>query len=169
MSKMSLFVKGTVIATVVALAFSSVAFAKERTAKERNVKAPATTATSTPASAQATTQFIQSNWKYELAWLNFDNAILSRVDRLAEGIAHRLDKDLNSKRSDDRLPARVEMTAQEVQSLLARAQAIATTHAGFDAKGNVTDQTQAMKSVQSLGADLAALRGTLIYRLEQFV
>src|SRR5512146_2091276 len=120
MSKMSVFVKGTVIAIVVALAFGSVAFAKQRTAKDQKVKAPATTATS----AQATAQFIQNNWKYELAWLNFDNAILSRVDMMAERIAHRFDQDLNSKRSDDRLSTRVEITAQVVQSLLAKAQAI---------------------------------------------
>ncbi len=164
---MSLFVKGTVIATVVALAFSSVAFAKARIAKDREVKAPATTATSD--SAQVSAQSIRSKWRHELAWLNFDNAILSRVDRIAESIAHRSDRDLSSKRPDDRFPTRVEITVDEVQSLLAKAQAIATGHAGFDANSNVTDQAQAMKSVQSLGADLAALRGILIDRLEHFV
>lgn len=160
MSKMSVFVQGTVIATVVALAFSSVAFAKSRI-----VKAPPTAATST----QVNTQFIQSSWKDELAWLNFDNAILSRVDRLVGRIASRFDKDLNSKRPDDRIPTKLEVTVDEVQSLLVKAQAIATAHAGFAANGNVTDQAQAMKSVQSLGADLAALRGTLLHRLEHFV
>lgn len=161
MSKMSVFVKGTVIATVVALAFSSVAFAKGRVAKAPT-KAPATTATS----SQVNVQFIQNSWKNELAWLNFDNAVLGRVDRVLDGIVRRFDKSLSSKRPDDRIGGRLDMTLKDVQVLLSKAQAIATAHAGFDASGKISDQAQALKSVQTLGTILDQLRGTLIYRLE---
>ncbi len=160
MSKMSIVVKGTVIATVVALAFSSVAFAKARAPK-----APAAAATS----SQESVQVIQSSWKSELAWLNFDSTVLGRIDKVLIGVASRFDKDLRSKRPDERISSKFVVTLKDVQMLLAKAEAIATTHAGFDANGKVTDQAQALKSVQSLGADLAQLRGTLIYRLEHIV
>ncbi len=159
MSK-SVFVKGSVIAAVIALAFSSVAFAKSRTAK-----ASSTPATSTPMSAQ----LIQNNWKDELSWLKFDNAVLGRLSRIVDRIAARLDKDLHSKRADDRLSGKLEVTFNEVQLLLGKAQSIASTHAGFDASGNVTDQAQALKSEQQLGAYLDQLRGTFIYRLEHMI
>jgi hypothetical protein len=160
MSKMSVFVKGTVIATVVALAFSSVAFAKGRVAK-----APATTATS----SQVNVQFEQNSWKDELAWLKFDNAVLGRIDRVLEGIVGRFDKDLNSKRPDDRLGGRLGMMLKDTQALLAKAEATATTHAGFDASGKITDQAQALKSVQTLGAILDQLRGTFMFKLEHLL
>ncbi len=160
MSRMSIVVKGTVIATVVALAFSSVAFAKGRAPK-----APAAAATS----SQESVQVIQSSWKSELAWLNFDSTVLGRIDKVLIGVASRFDKDLRSKRPDERISSKFVVTLKDVQMLLAKAEAIATTHAGFDANGKVTDQAQALKSVQSLGADLAQLRGTLIYRLEHIV
>ena len=164
MSKISVFVKGTVIATVVALAFSSVALTNAF-AKGRTVKAPATTA----ASSQAQVQFTQNSWKDELAWLKFDSAVVGRVDRVLEGIVSRFDKLVRTKRPDDRFGGGLGMALKEAQAILAKAQAIVTTHAGFDANGNVSDQAQALKSVQTLGAYLDQLRGTLIYRLEHLL
>ncbi len=160
MFKMSLFVKATVIATVVALGLSSVAFAKGRAAK-----APTAPATSTPMSAA----LIQSNWKDELAWLKVDNAVLSRIDRIMERVVSRFDKDLNSKRPDDRLGGRLERTVIDVQVLLSKAQAVVAAHAGFDASGNVTDPAQALKSMQTLGSYLDDLRGTLLYHVEHAI
>ncbi len=156
MSKMSLFVKAAVIAAAVALGLSSVAFAKGR-----STKAPAAPATSTPMSAA----LIQSNWKDELAWLKVDNAVLSRLDRIVERIASRFDKDLNSKRPDDRLGGKLESAVIDVQALLGKAQAVVTAHPGFDANGNVIDQAQALKSMQALGGYLDDLRGTLLYHV----
>ncbi len=164
MSKMSFLYKGTVIATLVALAFGSIgltnAFAKGRT-----VKAAATTATS----SQVNATFIQNSWKDELTWLKIDNAVLGRIDRVRGSISKRLDKDLNNKRADDRFASRLDVTLKDIQYLLGKAQALATAHAGFDANGNVTDQAQALKSMQQLGAILSQLRGTLIYRLIHLV
>ncbi len=160
MSKMSLIVKATIIATVVALGFSSIAFAKGRVAK-----APAAPA----ASSSESTQLIQSTWKSELSRLNFDQLVLGRLDRIFGLITARLDKHLSSKHPSDRFFGRLEMTVNEVETLLSKAESVASTHAGFDASGNVTDQAQAMQSVKALGAYLSELRGTLIYRLEHLV
>ncbi len=160
MSKTSVFVKATLIAAVVALGFSSVAFAKGRVAK-----APAAPAAST----QQSTQLVQTSWKSELARLSFDNLVIGRLDRIFSFITRRLDKNFSSKHRDDRFPGKLEITVNEVETLLSKAEAIASTHAGFDASGSVTDQAQALKSVQTLGADLAELRGTLIHRLEHIV
>ncbi len=161
MSKLSVFVKSTIIATVIALAFSSVAltnvFAKS---PSRKPVAPAAT------TAQVSAKSIQQSWKDELAWLNFDNTVLARIDRALDGVVVRFDKIFRSKRADERLAGRMDAVLKETQSLLSQAQSIVKAHAGFDASGNVTDQTQAMKSVASLGAILNQLRGTLIYQLE---
>ena len=161
MSKLSVFVKGTVIATVIVLAFSSVALTNAF-AKSPAHKAPAAAATTSQVSAKS----IQLSWKDELAWLNFDNTILARVDRALDGIVVRFDKIFRSKRAEDRLSGRMDLVLKETQSLLSQAQSIVKAHAGFDASGNVTDQAQALKSVETLGAILNQLRGTLIYQLE---
>ncbi len=159
MSKMSVFVKGALIAAAAALALSSVAFA----ARGRGaVKAPAAAAAA-PLSAQV----IQSRWTAELSSLKFESVIVGRLDRILERIAMRFDKDV--KRPDDELGGKLERTFNAAQILLGKAQSLATTHAGFDASGKVTDQAQALKSVQSLGALLAQLRGVIIFRLEHFL
>ncbi len=158
MSKMSVFVKGSLIAAVVALAFSSVAFAKGR-----NTKAPTAPATSNQMSAQ----LIQNNWKDELVWLKAENAVLGRLDRIIERVASWLDKDAG--KHPERLSDRLEVTAYETQVLLNKAESVATAHAGFDASGAVTDQAQAMKSLQVLRTYLDELRGTLLYRLAHMI
>ncbi len=161
MSKLSVFVKGTVIATVVALAVSSVAFAKGPV-----VKTPATTATS----SQMSVQEIQNTWKGELAWLKFDNVILGRLDKGLEGLLSRVSRvnkaDDSGRRPDRRFAGRLDAMLKEFETLLGKAEAVATAHAGFDANGKVTDQAQALKSVQTLGTYLDQMRGSLIYRLE---
>ncbi len=158
MSKMSVFVKGSVIAAVIALAFSTAAFARGK-----NAKSPAAPATSSQPSAQ----FVQNNWKDELAWLKIDNAVLGRIDRVVERVASRLDG--GGGKHPERLSARLEATFNETQVLLNRAESVASTHAGFDASGAVTDPSQAMKSMQALGAYLDELRGTLLYRLAHMI
>ncbi len=163
MSKISVFAKGTVIALVVALVFSSVVFAKGKT--EKTPATPVTTATS----SQANTQLMQNNWKSELAWLKFDNAILGRVDKVLNGVLARLDKVSRNHKTIARVGGKLGMTLREVEALLAKAQSIVTANAGFDASGNVSNQAQALQSIQQLGAALRALRGTLIYRLEHLL
>lgn len=156
MSKMSVFVKGSVIAAALALAFSSVGLTSAF-AKARVEKAPATTATSSQVSALV----IQNTWKDELAWLKFDNAVLGRIDRALEGVVSRFDRVDFSKRPDDRFAGRLRTMLSDVQSLLSKAQAVATAHAGFDASGKMSDQNQAIKSIRELGTYLNELRGTL--------
>ncbi len=160
MSKMSVFVKGTVIAAALALAFSSIGLSSAL-AKARVVKTPATTATSSPVSAQ----YIQNTWKAELTWLKFDNAVLGRIDKVLEGITRRFDQIVYHKRMDDRFGGRFGADLRQMADLLAKAQSVATAHAGFDANGKVTDQAQALKSIQQLGTYLNELRGTLTFGL----
>ncbi len=162
MPKTSIFFKAAVLAVTVALAFSSVAFAKHKV--EKAPVAPAA------APQQASAQVLQNTWKADLARLNFDNMILGRLDRAVNDVLTRLDKDLNIKHADrDHFTGRLEYTFNEIQVLLGKAEALAKTHAGFDANGNVTDQAQALKTVQTLGAYLSQLRGTLIFRLEHLM
>ncbi len=162
MPRTSIFFKAAVLAAALALAFSSIAFAKHKVEK-----APAAPAA---APQQASAQILQNTWKAELGRLNIDNVILGRLDRMVNDVLVRFDKDLNIKHADrEHFTGRLEFTFNEIQVLLGKAEATAKTHAGFDANGNVTDQAQALKTVQTLGAYLSQLRGTLVFRLEHLM
>ncbi len=156
MSKMSVIAKGSVIAAALALAFSSLGLIPAL-AKARVVKAPATTATSSPVSAQ----FIQNTWNAELTWLKFDTAVLGRIDKALEGVAHRFNQIVYHKRIDDRLGGRLGEALYRIDALLSKAQAVASAHAGFAASGAMTDQAQAVKSIRELGTYLNNLRSAL--------
>jgi hypothetical protein len=154
MSKMSVILKGTVIATVVALALAAFSMTSVFAASST------TTATST----QAVNQNLDKNWKAELSALQFDGTVLSRVDRLLEKFG-------STRRTADVVErGKVEPLAfKDFSFVLSKAEAVGSAHTGFDASGSVTDQAQALKSVQELGSLLDQLRGVLIYRLRNLV
>ncbi len=150
MLKSSIVVKAVVLAVVAALAVSGLAFAKSL---PKNAPKAAT-------SAPASTVVLQSSWKSEQLMLKIDSFVLVRLDRFLDSVGHL------SKRAADRYAGRLGMTIREVQVLLARAQSIASAHAGFDATGAVTDAATAQKTVSQLSQILNLLRGSVIYRLE---
>ncbi len=154
MSKRSIVLKGSLIAMIAALALSSVALAKSP---------PKTAPKSAPksaASAPASAAVLQSSWKSEQLMLKIDSFVLVRIDRFLDAVGR-----LN-KRPADHVAGRVGVTIREVEALLARAQAIVTAHAGFDASGTVSDAAAAQKSVNELSGILRLLRGSFIYRVE---
>ncbi len=167
MLKKSQLLKGTVIVTLAALALSSFAVTGVF-ATGIGRKAATTPATSRPASTTLSNQALQSDWKSELSRLSFDSAVLRRVDGFIEKITRHLDKKVTVRKEakHERLLDKLDATLKEADALLAKAQAVVSGHAGFDANGTVTDQAQALKSLQQLGADLDQLRGMVIYRLE---
>lgn len=152
MSKLSVLWRGTVIATVVALALASFSM----------TSAFAAGSTTTATSIQAVN--LQKNWKAELSAMQFDGVVLSRVDRLLEKFG-------STRRTADVVErGKVEPLAfKDFSFALSKAEAIGSAHTGFDASGNVTDQPQALKSVQELGSLLNQMRGVLIYRLRNLV
>jgi hypothetical protein len=149
MSKMSLVVrKVTMIATVSALALAAFS------ATNVFAAGPTTTATS----AQAVTSGLEKSWKAEASAVQYESYVLNRVDR----------------NLDDRIVRNnvITFTDQGKGELLAgykffslvlnKANAILSTHAGFDASGKVTDQAKAAKSVKDLAIYLSQLRETNI-------
>ena len=154
MSKLSVLWRGTAIATVIALALASFSM----------TSALAAGSTTTATSAQVANRNLDENWKAELSALRFDGSVLSRVDRLLEKFG-------SARRTADVVErGKVEPLAFKDFSLaLSKAEAVVSAHTGFDASGNVTDQAQALKSVQELGSLLDQVRGALIYRLRNLV
>jgi hypothetical protein len=152
MSKMSLVSKGTVIATIIAMtlaAFSATSvFAAGST----------TTATST----QAVNSGLVQSWKIENASIQFESAVLNRFDRSLDGTA----ESGNLVNRDERS---VPMAYKDFSLILNKAQAVVSAHAGFDASGAVTDQTQAAKSVQDLSIYLSQLREAYFYKLRNTI
>ncbi len=147
----SIVVKSVVVAIVAALAVSSLAFAKQL---------PKTTPKAA-ASAPLSAALLQSDWKVEEFTLKVDNFVLTRVWRALDRFVGRL-----SKRPADHFSGRLGVTLRDVEALLAKAQSIVASHAGFDASGNVTDAATAQKTVSELAGILHMLRGDLILKLE---
>jgi len=152
MSKRFVPLKVAALVTLVAVALASLAV----------TSAFAAGSTTSATSTQVSTQVLQNSWKSELSQLNLDNVFLSRGDKILVDFGRR-------KVHLDRVSGGSEMTLGAFDSLLTKAQAAAKSHAGFDATGKVTDQTQALKSVQTLGAYLDQLRGTFIYHLRRII
>ena len=155
MSKVSILSKGTVLATVIALALATVS------ATSAFAAGSTTTATST----QAVSQNLEKNWKAELSSLQFENAFFGRVDRMLDNFGSQAKDANHAGRTKDNTP----MAFRSFSYFLNKAEAIVSTHAGFDASGNVTDQTQATKSVEDLNIYLSQLRGVLIYKLRNII
>lgn len=179
MSKMSFAPKAVAVIALLAMALSSVAvttaFAKAKHGKalssaENTAKVSSTTTGSS--NTELSTQAIQSDWKSDLARLAFDNALLRRAEQIVNAIerhfAKHPDKDERTGRADrdDRLRAKVESLLKDFDQLLATAQAVANTHAGFDANGNVTNQAQAQQSLQTLNTDLTNVRSAFVFHIE---
>lgn|SRR5574341_129315 len=152
MSKLSILWRGTVIATVVALALASFSM----------TSAFAAGSTTTATSIQVVN--LEKNWKAELSAMQFDGVALSRIDRLLDKFSSVRKATDVVERSKGETPA-----FKSFSFALSKAEAIGSAHTGFDASGNVTDQPQALKSVQELGSLLNQLRGVLIYRLRNLV
>ncbi len=181
MLKMSLAQKAIAVIALLAMAFSSVAvttaFAKGKHSKElaaagNTAKVSSTTAGSS--NTQLSTQAIQSDWKSDLSRLALDNAVLSRAERIVNRIERHFskhpDQDDRTGRADrdDRLRAEIEALLKDFDQLLAKAQAVAKAHAGFDANGNLTNQAQAQQSLQTLNSDLAAVRSAFVFHIKHF-
>lgn len=150
MLKSSIVVKAVVLAVVAALAMSSLALAKSLPKK----------APKAAAAAPAAAVMLQSSWKEEQLVLRIDSFVLVRIDRFLDRVGQ------FSKRPADRYAGRLGLTIRGVQTLIARAQALVSAHAGFDASGTVTDAATAQKTVSQLSQILNLLRGSFVYRLE---
>ena len=152
MSKIFLVVrKVTLIATMSALALAAFS------ATNVFAAGPTTTATST----QAVTTVLAQDWKAEVSAIQYRSEVLSRFDRNSDGVVFHngvlIRRDEQGK--DDAT------LGQKIFNLwLTKAEAIVSTHAGFDASGMVTDQAQANKSVQDLSIALNQLRNTNLFR-----
>ena len=156
MLKMSGLLKGTVIAALIAFAFGSVALTS---ALASGIHAKAAT-TSADTLSQMTDEALQSQWSREVSRLGFGDIVVSRIEKAVEREA--LDP-------DGELPMRLDALLNSAKRLFGKAQAAVASHAGFDSSGTVTDRAQAVKSIQSLEADLHGLRTKLIIRLDQLI
>lgn len=152
--------KGTVIAVLSALALATLSATSVFAAGPTNTPTAAT-------STQTSTQSLEASWKFELARFQFDSAISARVDRLLDRISARGGKvEIRQERNEK---GEKSTTLTDANSLLAKAQAIINSHAGFDATGKVTDQTQATKSMDQLGALLSQFHVDLLYKLRSLL
>lgn len=152
--------KGTVIAVLTALTLTMLSVSSVFAAGPTNTP---TTAASTQASAQS----LEASWKFELARFQFDSAILARVDRMLDGIRSRsLKIEVRSERNEK---GEKSTTFTDASALLSKAQAIITSHADFDGTGKVTDQTQAAKAMDQLGALLNQFHVDLLYKLRNLL
>jgi hypothetical protein len=145
MSKISLvLLKGSVIATVVALTLSAFSATSVFAAGS----------TTTAPSTQVITTNLESNWKAEASTLQAETLVLDQFDRM-------MDNQTGTYR-DERFTS---LAYRNFSVALTKANKIASTHAGFNAKGMVTNQVQAAKSVDQLNWYLSELRGVLGRRL----
>lgn len=142
--------RGTVIATLVALALAS--FSVTSAFAAGPTKSPATTD-----STQAVTQSLEANWKAELSRFQFDSGLLARAERIQD--------DFSSRKAANR--ERKEVNANEpkqivnANALLVKAQSIISKHTGFDGTGKVSDQKTAAVSMEQLGGLLSRFHGML--------
>lgn len=153
MFKNSVVSKGTIAATIVALALAAVS--------ATGVFAAGPTKPS-QTSAQAATAVLQNDWKFDASLFKLESAAFNHVDSVLDGSARRrADVETSGKSGKERT-----RTFIAVNMILNKAQALITSHAGFDAANQVTDQAQAQKTVKQLSVYLNELRGGLLDRLE---
>lgn len=118
-----------------------------------------TPATSTAASATAN---LQANWNYEVASNAAESNYIFRVDRSLD--LNKLPGDLTTMR-EDHLFGRDARIMRDANMLLSQENALITAHTGFDASGNVTDQTQATQTEQQLAKLVDYYNGQLYFEL----
>lgn len=159
MLKMSRLYVGAVIATLVASVLGTAALTSAF-ARGGSTMAAVTTATPGNALNQLSDQALRSKWKSVVGRLGFGDKVVSRIERALE----RLGSD-----RDDRLFVQLDALLISARRVFGKAQAVAVAHAGFDASGNVMDRAQAVRSIQSLQAELHELRVKLIVDLEQLI
>lgn len=159
MLRLSRLFIGAVVATLVASALSTAALSSAF-ARGVNSNAAATAATSGDSLSQMTDQALRSRWKSEVSRLGFGDNVVSRVEKAL--VRQGVDR-------DSELFKELDALLKSADRLFGRAQAVVAAHMGFDASGNVTDRGQAIKSIQSLQADLHELRSKVILRLEQLI
>jgi hypothetical protein len=152
MSKMSLVSKGTVIATVIAMALAAFSATSVFAAGS----------TTTAASTQTIVSGLEQSWKLDSSSIQIESAVLNRFDRALDSTS----ENGNIVNRDERS---VPMAYKDFSLILNKAQAVVSAHAGFDATGAVTDQTQAAKSVQDLSKYLSELRGFYFYQLRSAI
>ncbi len=154
MSKVSVPFKIASMAVVLALGLASFA---------TSVFAAGSPPTQPATSSAAITKGLETDWKVELSVLQYENAMFSRIDRKLDnfGVSQK------ASANDDRGTSESLRSFELFDQMLAKAQQIVSTHAGFDTNGTVTDQAQALKSVQTLGGFLNEIRGVLIRRLDR--
>jgi cytochrome c556 len=126
-----------------------------------NVYAQSTNPPATPVPSQASNGKLQKAWAREQTIYARIGKILDGANNLISRIQARLDeataknKDVSSVQSAlDAFSAAV----KNVQPIYADMQAIVQSHSGFDNSGNVTDQTQALQTVQDFRSKVEAIR-----------
>ena len=156
MFKNSVVSKGTMVATIVALALAAVS--------ATSVFAAGPTKPS-QTGAQAATALLQNDWKFDASLFKLESAAFNHVDSVLDGSARqRVDVEASARSGKERTRAFI-----TVNMILNKAQALIKTHAGFDATNQVTDQTQAQKTVEQMNVYLNELRDGLLVRLETLI
>ncbi len=156
MLKKTIVSKGTIVATIVALTLAAIsatgAFAAGPTKPSQT-------------SAQAAAAVLQNDWKFDASLFKLESAAFNHVDSLLDSNARRRsDVDTSGRNGKERT-----RTFITVNMILDKAQALIKDHAGFDATNQVTDQTQAQKTVKQLNVYLNELRDGLLVRLETLI
>ena len=142
---MNIISKRTVFATIIALTLVSI-----------SVTSGFAAGPMLGSSTQSSGRGLEAKWKSEL------NA-LQRYKFLDGQIAKWIDVWLRMDRSHFSR-AKKNRYANEIHLALHQAEMIATTHAGFDAKGNVINQNQAIQSVKNLSRYLNKMRVIFIHK-----
>jgi hypothetical protein len=148
----ALFKKSTAIALLLAVGMSALSVSSA-------FAAGASPTTSTAAAASAD---LQANWKYEVASNATENNFVNQLDRTLD-----LSKSAGdlSALHEDRLFGREARIMRDANMILSKEQALITAHTGFDASGNITDQTQASQTVEQLAQLTDFYNGRLYFEL----
>ena len=111
-----------------------------------------TTSTTTSANVD-----LQANWKYEVANNAAESNFVNQLDRTL---------DLSKSAGDlSTLHGREARVMRDANMVLSQEQGLITAHTGFDASGNVTDQTQASQTVEQLARLIDFYNGRLYFEL----
>ena len=128
---------------------------------------PVFAAGTTPTTSTATTaaQGLQANWKSEVASFNSESQYVGQIEQ-------RLTKDsggnefFSGDNESRNLSTGDARRLKDAQKVLGMENSIIQAHTGFDANGNVTDQTQATQAVQQLGSLVDEFNGQIHYMLK---
>jgi len=147
------FKKSLIVAAIAAIGLSALPFA--------NAYAQSANPPVTPTPSQSSSDRLQKAWAREQTVYARIGKILDSANTMISKIQTRLNaakakgKDVSAVQTAlDAFSAAV----NNVQPIYADLQTIVQTHAGFDASGNVTDQTQALQTVQDFRSKADAIR-----------